>query len=490
MASPSSSKTTQPREPTRDYRESSSPAPRHNQPEPLLALQNAVGNQAVNHLLRVGRAALQTKLTVSQPGDKYEQEADRVAHQVMRMPESRINHQLETHAKEPRVGQFLGLTTDDKTDIESTINSTRGNGSPLTKESCRFFERRFNHNFSNVRIHADTEAEKLNLKLGAHAFTIGQNIYFRQGEYNPLSLRGRELIAHELAHVLQQSQSSFPSALPTIQRRERGGSQPTEREAGLLRTSEIESRLRGAFVDAALNTVDFIIRALRGEPINFLVDIPSLQASPHWERYHRVLQQLLLRLGEFIEALQNGMRYGILAENIDLILLYGREIEPEQTHLLYPFADFLSSVHNIDILRRPHRLRDRSLTEEGLIYRIIAFHPYARLQEPVSQPPPPATTQQPAPVPQTQQQRIRLAPRLLSTQSTEYWIEVPEPHIHPDRISGILTPLQASFAPIDLPAAPPRFELLIVGGIYCYRLGNRLVWLPDLPRRFPSLQQP
>ena len=59
--------------------------------------------------------------------------------------------------------------------------------------------------FSGVRVHANAHADGLNRSLQARAFTVGQDIYFRHGEYSPGSSTGRELLAHELTHVVQQS---------------------------------------------------------------------------------------------------------------------------------------------------------------------------------------------------------------------------------------------------------------------------------------------
>jgi hypothetical protein len=62
----------------------------------------------------------------------------------------------------------------------------------------------FGADFSQVRVHTDTQANTLNRTLSARAFTTGRDIFFRQGEYRPGSSTGQELIAHELTHVVQQ----------------------------------------------------------------------------------------------------------------------------------------------------------------------------------------------------------------------------------------------------------------------------------------------
>ena len=67
----------------------------------------------------------------------------------------------------------------------------------------------FGADFSGVRVHADTEADTLNRAVSARAFTTGQDIFFREGEYNPGSSSGRELLAHELTHVVQQNSNQI-----------------------------------------------------------------------------------------------------------------------------------------------------------------------------------------------------------------------------------------------------------------------------------------
>jgi len=63
----------------------------------------------------------------------------------------------------------------------------------------------FGANFGGVRVHSDSGADSLNRSLSARAFTTGQDIFFKQGEYNPGTSGGRELLAHELTHVVQQN---------------------------------------------------------------------------------------------------------------------------------------------------------------------------------------------------------------------------------------------------------------------------------------------
>jgi len=80
----------------------------------------------------------------------------------------------------------------------------RGRGSPLPAETRVFMESRFGHEFGSVCVHADSEADTLSRALSAEAFTVGTDVYFRAGRFQPTTAAGRHLLAHELAHVVQQ----------------------------------------------------------------------------------------------------------------------------------------------------------------------------------------------------------------------------------------------------------------------------------------------
>jgi len=82
----------------------------------------------------------------------------------------------------------------------------RSSGQPLDPPTRAFFEPRFGHDFSRVRVHADAEAAKSASAVDALAYTVGEHIVFKAGRYDPLSMEGRRLLAHELTHVLQQGE--------------------------------------------------------------------------------------------------------------------------------------------------------------------------------------------------------------------------------------------------------------------------------------------
>ncbi len=194
----------------------------------ILALQGTVGNRAVNRLLRSDSSNLpmiQTKLTISQPGDKYEQEADRVAEQVMRMPEPDLQRQADEEEAEEFLQtkslgrrRFAGDTSGSEalSIVHEVLSST---GQPLDQGVRRFMESRFGHDFSQVRVHADVKAAESAQALDALAYTIGRNIVFAAGQYAPGTTTGRNLLAHELVHIVQQAVPARNSHDLTIRRR-------------------------------------------------------------------------------------------------------------------------------------------------------------------------------------------------------------------------------------------------------------------------------
>ncbi|MEH2352904.1 eCIS core domain-containing protein [Nostoc sp.] len=181
---------------------------------------------------------IQAKLTIGEPGDRYEQEADRVASKVVQRinapasagrsvqrqekaekdiqakpeitslqrrskPEEELQAKLTLQRREAIAGGEAS------TDLESTINRARGSGQPLEAGLKRSMGQAMGAEFSGVRVHTDIQADHLNQSIQAKAFTTGQDVFFRQGEYNPGSRGGQELIAHELTHVVQQNASSL-----------------------------------------------------------------------------------------------------------------------------------------------------------------------------------------------------------------------------------------------------------------------------------------
>jgi hypothetical protein len=101
-------------------------------------------------------------------------------------------------------------------EVQSAINSTRGAGSSLDPDVAGRMSGTLG-DLSDVRVHTDDTADKLNRSVSARAFATGTDVYFAQGEYNPGSASGDKLIAHELAHVVQQRGASTSGPLTVSQ---------------------------------------------------------------------------------------------------------------------------------------------------------------------------------------------------------------------------------------------------------------------------------
>ena len=160
---------------------------------------------------------VQPKLSVNTPGDKYEQEADSVAEQVMRMTEPNVQRKCDKCEEEEKnviqtKAQDSGGSIASPT-LGHQINQTSGNGHPLDGNTRTFMESRFGADFNHVRIHTGSTAESLNTGLNARAFTHGSDIYFNRAQYNPASLEGKKLLAHELTHVVQQRSNITPKRI-------------------------------------------------------------------------------------------------------------------------------------------------------------------------------------------------------------------------------------------------------------------------------------
>jgi len=174
----------------------------------ILYFQRTIGNQAVSRLIR--SKAVQAKLRIGQPGDVYEQEADRVADEVMRMPEPEMQRQVEEEEEEEmlQAKNRENSTSEVSNNLESQINAIKGGGRPLAKSERAYFEPRFGTDFSRVRVHTGAQAAESARAVNAKAYTIGQDVTFGVGQYTPGTSEGRRLIAHELTHVVQQGGKS------------------------------------------------------------------------------------------------------------------------------------------------------------------------------------------------------------------------------------------------------------------------------------------
>lgn len=159
---------------------------------------------------------LQAKLSVGARGDAHEQEADRVAERVADMPEPGRARECACGGGCPackggrRAGELLQTKPAASNDpagspappvVEEVMRSP---GQPLDASTRAFMEPRFGHDFARVRVHTDARAAESARAVNALAYTVGRHVVFGAGRYAPGGGEGRRLLAHELAHVVQQ----------------------------------------------------------------------------------------------------------------------------------------------------------------------------------------------------------------------------------------------------------------------------------------------
>lgn len=162
---------------------------------------------------------LQPKLVIGAVSDPLEHEADHIADQVMRMPDPAASAVSasdvavrrkcaeceEEEEKLARKETSAGLSYDGVAAPEVVHQALASPGQPLDDHTRDFFQTRFGHDFSRVRVHLDDAAAASARAVGALAYTVGRDIVFAERNYAPGSTEGRRLLAHELTHVLQQS---------------------------------------------------------------------------------------------------------------------------------------------------------------------------------------------------------------------------------------------------------------------------------------------
>lgn len=199
------------------------------------------------------------KLQIGRPGDRFEQQADRVADAVVRMPDKQVQRQpMEDEeetiqmksADEEKKIQMQPDTEEEKEKFQmqseeeeklqmkceecekqqdlqmkpaiqlkesgdtyasqefaNHVNSSKNQGKPLRPDIQREMSQKIGSDFSGVQVHTGSRAVKMNDAIGARAFTVGQNIYFNANQYAPHSNQGKRLLAHELTHTMQQGGS-------------------------------------------------------------------------------------------------------------------------------------------------------------------------------------------------------------------------------------------------------------------------------------------
>lgn len=209
------------------------------------------GNKTENSFFNA--SGIQASMTVGQPDDPFEKEAEKVSRQVVdgfdqaniiqrkfssfglqqftiqpftigrrisrklqqtisRTPlfvQAKCAHCDEEEKMQRKSGdiQFAGEGATVSPHIESQIQSMKGGGQGMGSDTKTAMESSFGADFSGVKVHTNSQAVQMSQQLNAHAFTVGNDIFFNEGRYQPQSKQGAGLLAHELTHTVQQGAS-------------------------------------------------------------------------------------------------------------------------------------------------------------------------------------------------------------------------------------------------------------------------------------------
>lgn len=215
--------------------------------EPGHATPAGIGNRRIQASLAEASAPA---VTVSTPGDRDEVAADRAAEQVMRgadvtaLPRldnasghiQRVSGDISPREEdgEVREGERPAQEASPRKErlqrkaaagrprrrtaerVAARVAARKGQGKPLERSVRSFMEARFGHDFSGTRVHEGAEPAAMTKAIAARAFTWRSEVYFAAGEYRPQSEDGRRMIAHELAHVIQQTGFRRPRATAAL----------------------------------------------------------------------------------------------------------------------------------------------------------------------------------------------------------------------------------------------------------------------------------
>lgn len=306
---------------------------------------DSASNQVVQRMLQAKTA--HDKLRISQPGDQYEREADRMTEAVMRMRDpaveasvpanpgrqppqvqracsgcrEEINGRSTEQAEAAEVLQAKevpGLTPAVNAGTQSKTHAQPSAGQPLVPHLRAYFEPRFKQDFRNVRVHTGRAAADAAHSVNALAYTTGDEVVFGAGQYAPETTAGRGLLAHELAHVVQQKNmphKKLMRATRTFALTFDDGPHTAALTGGQNRTEKVLDELSSAGIRAAFfiqTGVSFrganpIGRALvaRMQADGHRVGIHTGGSDPHEHEAHTVAQSA----GRLESELTSARRY-------------------------------------------------------------------------------------------------------------------------------------------------------------------------------------
>lgn len=235
--------------------------------------QTTVKPPQVLPAMRMSR--LQRKLTVGARHDPLEREADRIADQVLAMPAPAADSRASLH-----IQRYSEQASGQVDAVPDTVNQAlAAHGRPIEPALRQDMEHRFGHDFSQVRIHAGGVAGQSARAVNAQAYTVGSDIVFGAGQFAPATHAGRRLLAHELTHVVQQSQQSAGIS-PLVQRQpDKDKKEPSSEVGKALKKNGLFKKLPEFAQEKILDEIDKAPETITQEIFDRIIDLAPIDSQ-------------------------------------------------------------------------------------------------------------------------------------------------------------------------------------------------------------------
>lgn len=218
------------------------------QTEPATFIQEKPVAETITPIIQKQAIEEEEEMVQTQPMEEEEEMLQPQLEEEEEMIQPQVEEEEEEEVLMPKTDNQI---KEPRADVEQLLKNTKGNGSALDLKTRSQMESGFGADFGGVKIHTDNNAAKLNKELGSKAFTTGSDIYFNQGKYKPDSQNGKQLLAHELTHTVQQGSSHVQ---PLVQRTITETTSPSvesaiETEAAAETCDETTEREKEAFIN-------------------------------------------------------------------------------------------------------------------------------------------------------------------------------------------------------------------------------------------------
>jgi hypothetical protein len=230
---------------------------------------------------------IQPRLTINNPNDVYEQEADAIADKIMRMeqpfiqskkiPLTQLQRKCAHCEEEEKKMQRKEINTKQATannSLENYVSTLSNSGQPLPGELRSYYEPHFGYDFSNVKVHTNTVAAKSAQSINALAYTSGNNIVFNNGQYAPDTSNGKRLLAHELTHVVQQNAQQLSRSImrqPDDKKKE-----PKSDVAKALKENDLFKKLPDFAQEKILDEIDNAPETITKAILDKIIDLAPI----------------------------------------------------------------------------------------------------------------------------------------------------------------------------------------------------------------------